>query len=265
MPTAQHVLEEAEEHFDGPAVAIDQRDDPGGQVKQVRGDQQQSVAGRAGCPAPFFMGRGFHPDQSHRMIGTVFGAVVLAETDDRVQHDARFDVFGGQGSILLDLVATIVAQPANIAAVGGHNRVEQSEFRVAAIRHIALALVQRPSEYGTFVGLAACAAFRQVDAHGHTVGPIELRVQTPLRLGFRRPRIAHRGLGEHGQALQECAVDERQCVSDVLQPWIAGHRFELRAQFGDDLLQSLRLEDVGGFTERTQRSALTAEFALDFP
>ena len=40
MPAAQHVLEKAKENLDRPAVAVNQRDDPGRQVEQVRGDQQ---------------------------------------------------------------------------------------------------------------------------------------------------------------------------------------------------------------------------------
>ena len=50
VPAAQHVLEEAKEDFDRPAVAVNQGDDPGRQVEQVGGDQQEAVAvpGRRG-------------------------------------------------------------------------------------------------------------------------------------------------------------------------------------------------------------------------
>jgi hypothetical protein len=49
------VPEEAKENLDRPAVAVNQRDDPRRQIKQVRGDQQLSVAGRSGCAAAFLM------------------------------------------------------------------------------------------------------------------------------------------------------------------------------------------------------------------
>ena len=95
MPAAQHVLEEAEEDLDRPAVAVDQGDDPGRQIEQVGGDQQQAVAGRA---AAFLVRRGLHDDQAQRMIGPVFGVFVFAEAHDGIEHDARFDVFRRQAA-----------------------------------------------------------------------------------------------------------------------------------------------------------------------
>ena len=51
----------------------------------------------------------------------------------------------------------------------------------------------------------------------------------------------------------------------VFQPRIASDRLQLVAQFGDDFLQQFGLKNVGGFTERGQRRALTTKFALDLP
>ena len=87
-------------------------------------------------------------------------------------------------------------------------------------------------------------------------------MQADLRFELRRPRIVHAGLDQHGQALQERAVDQGQGVLHVLQPRIAGDRLQLFAQFGDDFLQPFGLEDVGGFAQRAQRGALAAELAL---
>ena len=51
MPSAQQVLERAEEDLDLPAVFVDQRDDFGGDVQQVGHDPQQAVAVHAGGAA----------------------------------------------------------------------------------------------------------------------------------------------------------------------------------------------------------------------
>ena len=170
-----------------------------------------------------------------------------------------------QGPVLLDLIAAVVAQTADVTAVGGHDVVEQLELRVAAVLHVAAAGFQRLGQHGPLVGLAAADAFGHVDADRHAAFQIELGVEAELRLELRRSRISQRGLHQHGQALQQGAVDQRQGVLHVFQPRIAGDGFELFAQFGDDFLQPFRLKDIGGFAERAQRGPLTAEFALDFP
>ena len=90
-------------------------------------------------------------------------------------------------------------------------------------------------------------------------------MQAEFRFVLCRPRIGHRGLDQHGQALQQRAVHQRQRVGQVFQPRIAGDRLQLRGEFGDDFLQPFGLEDLGGLAERAQRRALTTEFALDFP
>ena len=211
------------------------------------------------------MRRGLHDDQTQRMIGTVFGAFVFAEAHDGIEEDARLDVFRRQGSLLLDLVAAVVAQAADVTAVGGDDFVEQREFRVAAVLHVAAAGFQGLGQHGPLVGLAAADAFGDVDADRHAAFQVELGVQAELRLELRRPRIGQRGLDQHGQALQQRAIDQRQGVLHVFQPRIAGDRLQLFAQFGDDFLQPLGLEDIGGLAERAQRRPLAAEFALDLP
>ena len=113
------------------------------------------------------MWRGFHDDQSQRVIGPVFDAFVFAQAYDGIEDDACLDVFRRQFAIFLDFVTAVVAQTADIAAFGGYNRVEQREFRIAAVRHVATALVERPLQYGSFVGLAACVAFGQINANRH--------------------------------------------------------------------------------------------------
>ncbi len=75
----------------------------------------------------------------------------------------------------------------------------------------------------------------------------------------------HGGLDQHGQALQQRAVHQRQGVGQVFQPRVVGDRLQLRAEFGDDFLQPFGLEDFAGLTERAQRRALATEFALHFP
>jgi hypothetical protein len=128
-----------------------------------------------------------------------------------------------------------------------------------------MALGQRALQDGSFVGLAARIAFGQVDSDRHATFQIELRMQPPLCLDLGGSWIGERGLCQYRQALQQRAIDERNDMLNVFQSRIGGDGLKLLAEFGDDLFQSLGIENVGGFTERTERRPQTAELSLHLP
>ena len=79
-----------------------------------------------------------------------------------------------------------------------------------------MAFFQGLAQHGPLAVLTLTNALGHVDANRHAAFQIELRVQPDLRLQFGRPRILHPGLDEHGQALQECAVNQGQRMLDAL-------------------------------------------------
>ena len=170
------------------------------------------------------MRRGLHHDQAERVVGSGVGLRRVAHLHHRIEQHARFEILVAQRTLLDDLVNAVVAQPADVTALGGHDLVEEFELRVAAVVHVAVALFQGFRQHGPLAVLAAARARGHVDADRHAAFQVELGVQAEFRLELRRPRIAHRGLEQHGQALQQGAIDQRQGVLHVLQPRIAGDR-----------------------------------------
>ncbi len=76
--------------------------------------------------------------------------------------------------------------------------------------------------------------------------PAAALTQTPEQ----SPRtIPTRTLGKTGL---KRAIHQRQGLSHVLEPWIAGDGLELLPQFGDDFLQPCGLKDLLGFAQRTE-------------
>ena len=125
------------------------------------------------------------------------------------------------------------------------------ELRVAAVLHVA------------------ASAFQGLGQHGPLVRPSPRLTPsvTSMRIGTPRSRsnwvcrrnfalsFAARGsgsaaCGQHGQALQQRAIDQRQGVLHVFQTRIAGDGLELCGQFGDDFLQPLGLKHLAGFAQR---------------
>ena len=74
MPAAQDLFEKPDEHLQRPAIRIAKRDHLGGHIEQIRGDAQDAIgtgtAGATADSAPFFVRRGLHAHQPHRVIGT---------------------------------------------------------------------------------------------------------------------------------------------------------------------------------------------------
>ena len=142
VPAAQHVLEEPEEDFDRPAVAVDQGDDLGRHVEQVGGDPQHAVAARPVEP-PLYL-----PRLTCGVVLIVISRIgwsgrvrptCFAEFDDRVFQDAGGPGFFRERAIFDDLVVAVVAQAADVAAALGDDRVEQCELGVAAVFDVTAA------------------------------------------------------------------------------------------------------------------------------
>ena len=76
VPAAEDLLKEAEEHFQRPAIRIQERDDVRRHIGQVGDDAQRAVAGGAGLAdaaafalAALLMRAALDADQPCRMIG----------------------------------------------------------------------------------------------------------------------------------------------------------------------------------------------------
>jgi hypothetical protein len=98
MPAAQDLFEEAEEHFDHPAVFIQKRNDVRRHIQQIGDDPQHAVTGRAGLAhtvsfalATLLMGRAADADQAGGMIRSLVGLFGQADFDDLVADHAGID------------------------------------------------------------------------------------------------------------------------------------------------------------------------------
>ena len=120
--------------------------------------------------------------------------------------------------MLLDLVAAVITQAADVTAVGGHDFVEQTELGIAAILHVAAAAFQSLGQHRPLVGFATADPLGHVDADRYPALQIELGVQAELRLELCRARIGQRGLDQHGQGLHQGSIDQRQRVLYVFEP-----------------------------------------------
>jgi hypothetical protein len=101
VPASQQLLEEAEEQFDRPAVLIDQRDDLGRDIQQVRGDPQLTIAGRAGASAfgfaSFDVRFGLDDHQADLVVGAGVFLGRFSQLDDRVPDHTGGPVGFAQG------------------------------------------------------------------------------------------------------------------------------------------------------------------------
>jgi hypothetical protein len=77
-------------------------------------------------------------------------------------------------------------------------------------------------------------------------------------------RLLQHGLRKPRQDLQHRAVYQGQRVPEVFQAWVLGDGLQPSAKFSDDLFETLRLEDLDRFTQRTERRPGTPQGLLDF-
>ena len=90
MPTAEHVLEEAEEELNRPAVLINIGDHFGRHVEQIRRDPQDAVGRWSGgsslATTRLLMRRGLYQNNADRMLGS---SIARPDLDENIADDAR--------------------------------------------------------------------------------------------------------------------------------------------------------------------------------
>ena len=266
-PAAEQVFEKPEEDFNGPSFGINQPADFGRRVEQIGGDPQHAVAvhaaGAAAILAAGRVRRALHADQAERMVGAGVGLAV--EPHDLIAEHAGRAIGGSQLALFEHFVHAVVAQPADVTAVGRDDAIEQRELGVAAIHHVQPVGLDGPFEHRPLVMFAA-AVGGHVDPRRHVAVDFEMGVQPPLhsrRAGTARGLPEPRGLPQLGQRRDQRAVHERERLTDVVQSRVAAQRFQFRSQLGDNLLEPLGVKDAGRFRERAQGGTRTAEFLLD--
>ena len=121
VSAAQQVFELAEKDLDGPTVGIEECDDFGRNIEQIRGDSQEPVTVRTRGSAVIFSLRGvrFHLDdhQSYRMLRSVFRGAILANLDDLIREDLHRAVCIRQRPLFGDLVLTVVADSTDVTGL----------------------------------------------------------------------------------------------------------------------------------------------------
>ena len=114
-----------------------------------------------------------------------------------------------------------------------------------------------------FVVARAAPLGGEVDAAWDVTLDLEVGVQTPLDQGAAGLLLEQGGGGQLGQGRQQGGIDECDGVAEVFESGVVTQRLELAAEFGDDLLEAVRIEGADRLGERTERGAWAAEPLLD--
>jgi len=128
----------------------------------------------------------------------------VAEGHDGIEDNVRRAGFGGQLALLVNLVGTVIAHAADVAAARGHDVVEQFELGIPTIHDVQVIGGQMLAEHGFLIRLAAVFCRGEVHPLRHVYDPVKLRVQAPGVM---------RGAGSRGQP--HSFRDPRQAGSNV--------------------------------------------------
>ena len=261
MAAPQHMLEEAKEQLDRPAIMVKHPDQFGRHVEQVRGQHQHR--GRLVARAAFGVRRQPHMHDPHGMIRMLDPLRLRrAQVAHGVVGHPGGNVGIGQGPLFPRHERMVLAHAANVVAADGRDGVEQRKLLVASIHHITSARLQVGSEHGFFVGRVAVAGIGQVHAGGRVFEDFELGVQAAGRF-FGGLRFVGQG-GDAGQRRQQRAVNQCHDAIELGQSRVASDGRQPVGNLADDLPQPLGLEDLNGLGQRTERSSRTAQQFLHF-
>ncbi len=212
--------------------------------------------------AALFVRRQADRHQPHRMVRPVVFLLRQPHLHQRIAEHARLDRLLRQRPLLDYVDQAVVADPADVAAAGPMNVVEQGELSVPAIHDVAVVGFQVLPEHGLLVGGAAVSAIGQGHARRHVLVQIEVRVQAPRVVSRARTRAQPHRFGNPRQRLQERAVDQRHHRLEVLKLRVRRQRLQLLAQLADDAFQQAGIEDVNRFRQRPERGPRAAELLL---
>src|SRR5262249_51398621 len=191
------------------------------------------------------------------------GLVRGPQFDHDVAEDARPPRRLRHRPLLDDRIeVAVVADAADVAAADGDDVVPQDELGVPAVQHITAVRLQRSPQDMLLVGLAAVERGGDLDADGHLAVDLEMGVEPPAAVGVPVLVAEVSGLGQGGQGLDHAAIDGGEHLADVPLAHAAG-RGGLGPELGDDRLEPLRLEDLDGLGQRSQRGPRAADLAAD--
>ena len=259
VPTAQHMLEEPEERFDGPAMFVDQGDDFGGDVQQVRGDEQGFPLRRSGIAGTSTGLTTRLATDLHDAQGTISQRGVgfpTAETHPDVAGDLRRNGVVAEWTLFEDLEGAVVADAADERRTDLDDLAEQAELDVAAIHDVDASGLQGGFENVTFAGVAV----GQVHAHRHALEQLELGVQLEGFVAVVEPK----GFDQFGKRRQQRAVDQGQHTLDVAERGGTVDGLQGVDELADDAAEQIGVKDPGRFGERTQRGPGTTQQPLNF-
>ena len=253
------MLEESKERLDGPAMLIDQRDDLGRDVKQVRGDQEcfslsrSSVAGPPGRLASRVAGDLHNP---HRVIAQRGCGLPAGETHPDIADDLRLNGFVAEGTVFQHLEGRVFPNATDERRADVDDLAEQIELEVSPIHDVDASRFQIGCQYLAFVGVA----IGQVHPHRNALEQLELGVQLEGFVSVVEPH----GLDQFGECRQQRAIDQRQHTLDAVERRGALDRLQCIDQLTDDAAQQIGVKDTGRFGERTQRRTRASENTLNF-
>ena len=101
------------------------------------------------------------------------------EGNDLVRRDAFGEGGGGERPFFQNVVDAVVANAANVTALGRDDAVEEGELGVAAIHDVEAVGFDGAFQDGPFVAVAA-AIGSDIDASRHVAIDFKMRMQSPL-------------------------------------------------------------------------------------
>ena len=182
------------------------------------------------------------------------------EGNDLVRRDAFGDGGGGEGPFFQYVVDAVVANAANVTALGLDDAIEEGELGIAAIHDVEAIGFDGAFQDGPLIAVAA-AVGSDIDASRHVAIDFEMSMQSPLDQAARVGRLQRR-FGEVRQDGEQRAIDEGDGMANVLEAWIDAERLQLLAQFADDFLEPFGIEDGDRFGQRTERGSRAAQLLL---
>ena len=154
--------------------------------------------------------------QAQLVVGPRPASSSDAQRNDSITEDAFGDGGRRQGPLLEEVPNAVVANAADVTALGGNDAVEEAELGVAAIHDVQVIGLDGAFEDSPLVGVASRGA-GDVDADGYMAVDFKVGVQPPFCQATASSAFEERRLGHLRQGREQSRVHERDDLTEILQ------------------------------------------------